>query len=167
MGVLSALYYRNRFKFCKKITRGCYVSRSPHRPIGPDCNYWYLGSIPERVKNNPSDISSFSLQVFRLFYKRSVEEDGQLSFHLFGLLAAGLPSRAIFFGHSALALSTCWFQYRRRSFVHFTISWISHSSLISLVLILSHSVNPSIDLSVFISVDLRSCSVLGVSALAL
>ena len=95
----------------------------------------------------------------------SVEEDAQLSFHLLGglplgLLAAGLPFRAILISPPALALSTCSFQYRRRSFVHLTISWISHSSLIPLLLILSHSVRPSIDLSV----DLRGCSVLVVSA---
>ena len=114
----------------------------------------------------------FTILYLLLYYRliacsstHSVEEDAQLSFHLFGglplgPLAAGLPSRAIFISHSALALSTCSFQYRRRSFVHLT----THSSLISLLLILSHSVRPSIDLSVFISVDLRSCSVLVVSA---
>ena len=46
----------------------------------------------------------------------SVEGDAQLSFHLFGglplgLLAAGLPSQAILISPSALALSTCSFQY--------------------------------------------------------
>ena len=99
----------------------------------------------------------------------SVEEDAQLSFHLFGglplgLLAAGLQSRAILISPSASALSTCSFQYCRRSFVLLAMSWISHYSLISLLLILSQRARSSIDLSVFISVDLRSCSILVVSA---